>query len=215
VGQINRVHIWILIICLGATALLVYRQSEAKPSVKPALALSQALARVDGWKSGRAHPLSSVVVEALKLDDYLFQTYSNGSGTVTLYIGYYHTAKKVGAAHDPMVCYSGQGWQLTQIKQGEFQSAGEGVAYSTMVADQEGSKDLILYWFQAHDEAKPNTFSQKVCIFKQKMLGGCENNAFVRITTPLKDQTEDEACKLILTFVESFYPEFLKYIEGN
>ena len=185
---------------------------------KPVLPLSKALERVDGWKSGRPVLLEKNVIEALLLDDYLFQSFSDEKGTVSLYIGYYHTAKKVGAAHDPMVCYPGQGWRIADNRKGQVSLAGQDggkISFATMTADLDGQKDLVLYWFQAHDQAVADTFSQKLQIFRQKLFGGSENNAFVRITTSLQNQTEDEARELILSFVRNFYPEFLNYAKGE
>lgn len=215
-GQIKRLRLWILLVCFGLTAFMVHRQSEGAIG-KPAQTLQRAMERVEGWQSGRVVPLGSTIVDALLLDDYLFQSFSNERGTVTLYIGYYHTAKKVGAAHDPMVCYPGQGWRVADNQEGRIDlrdQGGEKVSFSTMTADLDAQKDLVLYWFQAHDQAVADTFSQKLVIFKQKLFGDRENNAFVRITTSLQDQSEEEARELMMSFVHSFYPAFLNYVKG-
>lgn len=216
-GQVKKRHIWVLLACFALTAFMVHRQPAGATINKPTLSLPQVLERVEGWKSDRSIPLESNIIEALRLDDYLFQSFSNEKGTVTLYIGYYHTAKKVGAAHDPMVCYPGQGWRVAANQEGQIALPGQDgnkVAFSTMTADLDGQKELVLYWFQAHDQAVADTFSQKLGIFRQKVFGGSENNAFVRITSSLQDQSEEEARELIMSFVQSFYPTFLNYVKG-
>ena len=64
----------------------------------------------------RYTPLGPKIVKALELDDYANQSYSDGKDTISLYIGYYFTAKKVGAAHDPLVCFPGQGWVVSDTQ---------------------------------------------------------------------------------------------------
>lgn len=211
----TKVYFWILVVLLGGTAALVNRPAETAADRLPSVELKQALARVDGWTSGRGIALEAKVVEELKLDDYLFQSFSNELGSVTLYIGYYHSAKKVGAAHDPMVCYPGQGWKVENKRQDSLPMGmgAENFCFSTMIAAHDGQKDLVFYWFQAHDQAAADTFSQKVALFKQKISGGRESNAFVRITTSLQNRSEEDARRLILSFVDSFYPTFLHYLK--
>ncbi len=216
-GPISKGKILILIVCLGLTSLFVHRQPQAG-AVAPETSLNEALGRIDGWRNSGVIPLSSQVVEELDLDDYLFQTFSNDLGSVTLYVGYYHSAKKVGAAHDPMVCYPGQGWKLSHFQEGESQIKGTGgtiVSYSTMIAEQDGRKELVLYWFQASDQATSGTLAQKVALLKQRLMNGSENNAFVRVSTSLQDRSAEDARALILSFLNNFYPKFFRYATGS
>ena len=205
----------ILVICFTLTSVLIYWQPSSK-AVKKNIPLSQALSDIKGWKIDGLMPLDPTIVEALKLDDYVNQTYSKGKNTVSLYIGYYLTTKKVGAAHDPLVCFSGQGWVLSNKKKGELNlnsDPGGAISYSTMIAQRSTEKQLIVYWFQSCDKTNSTTLSQKFSSFFQRIYKNWEDNAFVRVSIPIKTQSENEAYIAGTNFIKAFYPVFLEYIK--
>lgn len=177
--------------------------------------LNTALDEIPGWRSVQSVPLDPRVVKELELDDYLFKNYRNSGGAVDLYIGYYFSSKKVGAAHDPLVCFPGQGWALSNRNKGKIfldSRLGEPVTYSRMVAERHSQRELIVYWFQAYDETSADTLSQKVSLFWKKMTHKAGDNAFVRVSMPLGDRSVEEGLEAMSPFVKAFYPVFLEYI---
>ena len=180
--------------------------------------LNSALQNIDTWKVAGTNPLTPNIVTALELDDYIFQSYTNKKDIVSLYIGYYFSGKKVGAAHDPLVCFPGQGWVLSQTNAGEFQIKSDKditINYSTILATRGTEKTFLLYWFQAFDETNSNTISQKISLLKSKFSGKGEDNAFVRFSVPLGKKSPEECEKIISGFVQEFYPVFIKYIYSS
>ena len=151
----------------------------------------------------------------LKLDDYLNQTFFNASISIHLYIGYYLTAEKIGAAHDPLVCFPGQGWTIRDRKKDNLDIAkGINISYTSMVVEREKVKNLILYWFQADDKTNSNTFQQKINLIASRLMGRGEENAFVRISTEVGDRSVEDVRQAQLDFVKAFYPHFIRYIDG-
>jgi len=216
-GQVSLRKIIVMVVCFGIVGLMVHLRptEDTLPQKRP---LAQVLSQLNGWQKVHETTLSEHVVEALKLDDYLFQSFSAPSGEVTLYIGYYRNAKKVGAAHDPMVCYPGQGWKVTELAGGKHDLQADSAAmveYSSMITELDGEKELVLYWFQAHDKASPGTFGQKATLLKQRFLNNPLDNAFIRITTSLDDCSEEDAKAMVLKFVDSFYPVYLDYVRNS
>lgn len=206
----------ILVVLLIFTAAAVHSVKESTPVPKSQSIVSALDHLEGGWENVQDTPMGQKVVDALELDDYIFRVFRKGNNTLTLYVGYYLTSKKVGAAHDPMVCFPGQGWILTTQKEPEQFPAVDGVTipYSTMIAEKEGKKELVVYWFQAFDQPYPTTFPQKVGLLKQRLVGGGEDNAFVRITISLEGQSVEVAQQVVNDFVHSFYPGFLRYVRG-
>jgi EpsI family protein len=205
----------ILIICFTLTSILIYWQPSSKAVPKKIL-LSQALSDIKGWTLDGKTPLDPRIVKSLKLDDYVNQTYANGNKTVSLYIGYYLTTKKVGAAHSPLVCYPGQGWVLSNIKKGELSlnpEPDETIFYSTMIAQRSKEKVLIIYWFQSFDKTNPDTLSQKIASLWRKISVHGEDNAFVRVSVPIKTKSKQGAFITGSNFIKAFYPVFLNYIK--
>lgn len=204
----------ILIALLGGVGGVVQRfGNESHPSKQHKL--QSTLEQIPHWVPAGAIPMEDKILKALELDDYLFQRYSNGQQAVTLYIGYYHSAKKVGAAHDPMVCFPGQGWKIHNTSQGVVKIAGERgpeFTYATMTANLGEQSEHILYWFQAYDEPTPTTVMQKIVLLKKTLLRQGQDNAFVRVSIPCSAQDATKCEQTLRDFVQDFYPPFVRHI---
>ena len=215
-GSVPRSKLIILTLVLLTTSLFVYVVPNPR-AAKRSTPLIKALSHIPGWKMVSTSPLDQGTISVLRLDDYINATYSNGSQTVSLYVGYYWTSKKIGAAHDPMVCFPGQGWAVTETGTGNLKvsSISDDIAYSKMIATRGEKKELIFYWFQSYDRANAGTFMQKTVGIWKRWLGKGQDNAFVRITTSLGSSPEARAEKAIVEFTRAFYPVFLKYIKDE
>jgi EpsI family protein len=205
----------ILIICFLIAGYFVYNQPESKLHKKN-ISLNQVLSTIDdGWKIIGQNPLEQSIVDELKLDDYTYQSYLKKEKQVSLYIGYYFSGDKIGAAHDPLVCFPGQGWVVKEKSEGNFTLAHDSqttITYSKMVVEKGQDRQLILYWFQSYDKTNPNTFYQKIDSLLAKIFQRGEDSAFVRISMPVGKESVAESKETITDFVDAFYPVFLKYI---
>ena len=213
--KINIVQIVVLILCLGVTGAIITMRPISHPIYK-SIALETELLQLRDRYEMTKNRLSPRIVEELKLDDFVFQTYSKDGESASLYVGYYFSGKKVGAAHDPQVCYPGQGWKLShKVTGGYGLDSGKKIKYSSIIAELEGKKELIFYWFQIDDKTADNTFFQKLILFQKKIMRQGESNAFVRISTSLNDKSQQEAQKYLLKFIDDFYPLFLGYVNND
>ena len=217
-GQISNKRIGVLVLCFLLAGVIVNIAPSSKAVVKKN-SLNEALQSMKGWKGAGPRAMDEVIVKELKLDDYVNQMFSNGKETVWLYIGYYLTSKKIGAAHDPLVCFPGQGWTISGSKSAtlDLKPGFEGtVSYSEMIAERGLYKELVIYWFQSYDKAISETFSQKLSALVSKISQGREDNAFVRTSMALEGKSPEEGREVIFDFIREFYPAFLKYVrEGN
>ena len=208
----------IVTIIFVSLALLVINVQTSPKKVSTQVPLIGALKQIGNWKGMGMIPLDEKIIKTLKLDDYVNQNYAQGDGYINLYIGYYNTSKKVGAAHNPLVCFPGQGWLLTNKSTGELSMDMDPVRtvfYTLMIAEQGIEKELVLYWFQSYDQTSPDTFRQKLQLLWKKINVEGEDNAFVRITVQLDGKTISESENIILTFVKDFYPIFLNHVTQN
>jgi EpsI family protein len=178
--------------------------------------LTEKLTHLGPWQNAGDITLAQSVIGELKLDDFIFRNFSNGRETLSLYIGYYNSSKKVGAAHDPLVCFPGQGWVLHDIRQDTLpvMLGGQEVQlhYSTMLAERDSQRQMLVYWFQADDQATSGVLAQKISLLRSKILGGSGANAFVRISIAMEDRSRDECLTILTSFIRDFYPAFTKYI---
>ena len=175
----------------------------------------EVLSNIGDWEIGNVIPMDQEILKILNLDDYLHQTYRNGHGMVSLYIGYYMTANKVGEAHSPLVCFPGQGWVISNMKKETLMVGSSPISLMTMIVTKGENKELILYWYQSVDKTASDTFGQKIQTLWHKFYNRREDNAFVRISVPVGAFGKEEALKTGVAFIKVFYPEFLEHIRNG
>jgi EpsI family protein len=215
-GQIRCKSILVLVGLFSLSALLVQARSEP-PAARKSVALGAVLTEIQGWTTLGHVALDEKIVRALDLDDYVNTVYSRGADRVSLYIGYYLTTGKVGSAHDPLVCFPGQGWRISGQRQLQLEIPGHPPLNCSMLTAELGQqRELVLYWFQAYDASNADTFRQKLALLWKKLMGSGQDNAFVRITAPLKGQSVTGQQEMITDFIAAFYPLLIDFVhEGN
>ncbi|OGR16838.1 MAG: EpsI family protein, partial [Desulfobacterales bacterium GWB2_56_26] len=112
------------------------------------------LGPVPGYQITGTLALDPTTVSYLELDDYTQGGYKKDGSAINLYIGYYFTSDKVSAAHSPLVCFPGQGWTLTDPDTRQLQVGRHLINYAEMTATLEHHKELVLFWYQAHDKTE-------------------------------------------------------------
>ena len=214
-GHTNTTKIVILFSCFFFTAIIIHLNFNSSIKTKR-IPLSQTVNNIKGWENTGVTNFGKNIVEALELDDYVNQTYFQGNKTVSLYIGYYNTAKKVGAAHSPLVCFPGQGWVVSKAEDKSINIKKYTLNLKSMIVSKGKRKELILYWFQAYDKTSSGTFLQKVYTLQSKFFQHREDNAFVRVIIPMTDgKSKEYAFQTGIEFIEIFYPDFVKYITNS
>ena len=211
-GQISHRKIIILALCFVLTSVFVYWKAPSM-AVEKNILLKQALADIQGWENNGFLPFDQKIIEELELDDYANQSYTKGQDIVSLYIGYYLTTKKVGAAHSPLVCFPGQGWIISDTEKKVVKAGKNNINCISMVITKGKKKELILYWFQAYDKTTPGTLLQKIYTLWAKFRYNREDNAFVRVSVTIENQLKDKAFNTGEKFIKSFHPHFLQYVK--
>ncbi len=213
-GHISRSKIIGVVICFIIAAIFVYWQPDSKIAKKER-SLVQNLADIEGWKNSGLIQIDTRIVNVLNLDDYVNNYFTNGDAIVSLYIGYYLTSKKVAAAHSPLVCFPGQGWDLSDFEKKSVKVGNHTINLMRIIASTPQRKELLIYWFQAHEKTSSGTFFQKINTLISKFIDGREDNAFVRVTVPMKNMGADQAYKIGVDFIKAFYPRFLEHVKDD
>ncbi|MCD6388403.1 MAG: EpsI family protein [Desulfobulbaceae bacterium] len=212
-GSISFSRATIIICLLLLTAVGITAKKDTSVQIRE-LSLEEALLpALTSWSCGDRISLSASTVEALELDDYLFSSFSKNNNTLSLYIGYYLNQAKIGAAHSPLVCFSGQGWLLSDRKDKTITIGNDRLHLASMVISKGEEKKLVLYWFQAYDKTSPGTFMQKLNLLQAKLIHSREDNAFVRVMIPFGETaTIAQAQKTGIDFIKDLYPVFKDYL---
>ncbi len=179
--------------------------------------LSSSLGNFGSWRAYDA-PMDDRIVKALALDDFISRVYNNGSRRVELYIGYYHSSKKVSAPHSPLVCFPGQGWVISDRHEISLPiKAGSEVQLdaTAMTASREGMRMRVLFWYQASDKTFSDSFRQKLSLLVGRMQGGKVDNALVRVSASIEANGAPDADQVIKGFVQEFYPVWHSYLVSD
>lgn len=196
-----------------ATSMVIHFHDATSPASSSVSNLNESQFRIGGgWELKDEITLRSSIVGALDLDDYVNLVYFKKGKKVRLYVGYYSNLKKVGAAHSPLVCMPGQGWEIKDAENVRFKIGNKYMNAHLMVAELNEQKDLIVYWYQAHDKSFAGTFKQKMYAFISKILYGNEKNAFVRVISEVPSKESEGQTDIIKDFLNHFYPAFVEFM---
>ena len=179
-----------------------------KPSLK------QHFQTIENYRTIQHIPLSGENLKMLKLDDYLYADFKGPDGIVNLYIGYYYTSNKAYASHSPLVCYPSHGWEITRHPTKHSTDVGpHSIHYNEIITSMGNNNRLVLYWLQAHNQTNTNAVKNKIAMGYNKFMYGSEQHAFVRISVSIVDSNYLEAKNNAINFLETFYPQFIDYID--
>ncbi len=210
-GNKKNKHIIIVITLLGLACFGVYFTSDRDVSTK-SVSLPSFLQDIPEYTFKGHQPFEENITSQLYLDDYANVNYLKDGHIIGLYIGYYFSLDKVSAAHSPLICFPGSGWQIDTPKPTRFLTGMHEINYNQFVAQNEQQKILVMFWYQAYETTNHEIFKTKLNSIFNLLTQKKQEHAFVRVTVPLADLTQDEARQVGENFIKQFYPVFLDYI---
>ena len=134
------------------------------------------------WR-GRNDSLESVVLDVLKLDDYILANYQRGEEVpVNFYTAYYSSQRSGASAHSPASCLPGGGWRVDSRTQVQLDHNLHANRFVVRMGDQ---RQLVYYWFKQRDRILTNEFVVKWYLLWDALTRNRTDGALVRLTTPL------------------------------
>lgn len=173
---------------------------------------------VAGW-IGSNEQYDARVLGNLGADQIVYKKFCKDADypCITLFIAYYKTLDKADLSHSPVVCFTGQGWKITEKKNITFSvkdNGGKDLTVNKLSLQQNDIKLMVFYWYQSANEIFVNKGIQKLNLLWQSLKGKSQGNAFVRITIPVQQgMTEQETTDYIEQFMNDIYPELVKLIK--
>jgi len=172
-------------------------------------------AELDGWRS-EDRQFDDVVYKELSADATLLRRYSRADGASVWLVIVYHENERYGA-HDPVVCYTAQGWALRD--QGTVTLAHEAGEFDVnwMVMAAGGEERMVLYWWYTAGDLATADRSE---FMKRMAAAGMRSNttfgAFVRVSTDIADRQYRPALVLAQEFAEAAQPEISRlFVAGG
>ena len=161
-----------------------------------------------GWQDVDL-PNDDKILHALETDSTIFKSFTNNNGEkVTLYVGHYKKLEKAKLSHSPKVCFTAQGWVMSDLKHMAPLVDGEVLHCTAMIVRKGDTQELVYYWYQFDDKTFDELYKMKLALLAKKFRGVNEDNLFVRLTTPVLKGV-DESSRVLKSFYRSLSPKIM------
>jgi EpsI family protein len=205
-----------IVAALLITAATAFLQTRARGEVFPARApLQQFPTQLGGWNSVDV-PIEQDVLDKLGPGDFLLRLYQDPAKThyIDLFIAYFRSQRAGDTIHSPQHCLPGSGWTPVENQRVTLSLPGHEPfpANRYLIAKGE-SRQLVLYWFWAHDRGVASEYWAKFYLVKDAIEMNRSDGSLVRVTTPMyPGESAEAAQQRILPFVKDVGPLLNSYI---
>ena len=166
---------------------------------------------------GQDDSFQQEIYDILDTDQSVYRHYIGPEGQkISLYIGYYGTAKGGRTGHNPRACLPGAGWGIVKSESiilHPSYSPG-GVKLNYVIARNGMSYEVMLHWYQSDgNKVLATGFSQNLQRFFNRLLHNRNDGAYVQVSA-ITDETGIEGTSAvlqkftlnILEFLPSYWP---------
>ena len=205
----------VAVILLAVTALFLHARSrnEVLPQREPLAGFPRQLA---DWTSQDV-TIPDDQREVLGAGDFMLRVYQKQTVRepyVDLFIAYFPSQRAGDTIHSPKNCLPGSGW--SPIESGRMTVALPGHApfpANRYVIAKGSERQLVLYWYWAHDRAVASEYWAKFYLVADSMRMNRSDGSLVRVTTPLRrGESVDDAQERLLSFAGNVVPVLNTYV---
>jgi len=161
-----------------------------------------------------------VSLSTLGSDKIIYKTYRKINNIpITLFVAYYNTMEKADLSHSPIVCFTGQGWEITDSRKRVIPvniTDTKSIEVNELIQKKTDAMMITLFWYQSDGRAFSNRGIQKILLLLRKTIGKTDENAFIRLTAsiPVGGNIEELQSNLY-QFVHDVYPYLGSYLFGT
>jgi EpsI family protein len=195
---------------LFASAAL-YLRAHSRNEVFPAhLPLQSLPVQIGAW-SGTDEIIDQETRDVLGPGEFLSRDYTptaQEGSSIELFIAYFPSQSAGDTIHSPMHCLPGSGWLPTDSSRVMVTVPGHGPFPANRVVMARGERrNLVLYWFWAHDRGVASEYWAKYYLVKDSIKMHRSDGALVRVITPLlSGESVDSAYQRVLPFAGEIVP---------
>jgi len=202
-----------VVLLLAATAALLNARSAVE-AVPPHVEIASFPAEIDTWH-GIDVPMSPETLTVLGPGQFLVRDYrrSPAEPYVNLYVAYFPSQKTGDTIHSPQNCLPGAGW--TPLQSGRIalqRDDGTTITVNRFIISKGLVRQLVLYWYQAHDRVTPSEYWAKIYLVADAIRMNRTDGALVRVVTPITNGDEEAAQARALDFTHRVLPLLDSYI---
>jgi len=197
------------------TAILLQARSRTE-TIPPHLPLSSFPEQLAHWDSTEIVQ-DDKTLAVLGPGDFLERVYQDPDGKlpwVDLFLAYFPSQRAGETPHSPQHCLPGSGWNPEENVRVTLALPGHGpFPANRYVISKAGDRQLVLYWFWAHDRGVASEYLAKFYLVKDAIGMNRSDGSLVRLVTPMfPGETPDAAQQRILPFTSAVVPLLDDYI---
>lgn len=199
-----------LIVCTA-----IFLHAHNRQEVLPARLPLQAFPIQIGSLSGTDIPIEKDQLEVLGKGEFLHRVYEDQHEPfVDLFIAFYPSQRTGETPHSPQNCLPGSGWAPLEDTRISLQMPGHRpFPVNRYVIAKGDSKELVLYWFWAHDRGVASEYWNKFYLVSDSIKMNRSDGSLIRITSPvLPGESVAAAQQRITPFVDRVLPLLNDYI---
>ena len=207
----KNIKFFITVLILLAVISVIYLNAFVVPESGPGI-VKEFPNQVAEW-IGKEIGYDEVIIRVLSPDLVVNKEYRNSKhiSPIGLFIAYYNTLEKAELSHSPVVCFTGQGWDIKHFEEKKIninQPEGDKISLNEMIQKKENTTMITLFWYQSANHAFANRGLQKLRLLFDRIMGRPDRNAFVRLTTIVPSESSvEETSTLLYSFFRDFYPQ--------
>jgi len=200
------------LLLLGALLVLQLRSTGEAVPVRKEFDTFPAV--IGTWQAKASSNLDPEIVNFLKVNDYVMQSYRDTDGhQLWLYVGYWATQRKGAQIHSPQNCLPGNGWEpieaslLTVVLPAPYSP----ITVNRYLIQKEREQQVVLYWYQSQGKAVAGELAAKVDMVRSAILRNRTDGALVRVSAPASGGVADTTDSLV-RYVQKLYPILVEYL---
>src|ERR1700732_3999823 len=202
-----------LLLIITAIFLQARTRGEVFPPRQPLQSFPQQLG---SWE-GTDVAIDDDALQVLGPGDFLLRVYRDEQTTrppVDLFIAYFPSQRAGDTIHSPRNCLPGAGWTPVESTRITLSVPGHMPFLANRYVIAKGdSRQLVLYWYWAHDRGVASEYWAKYYLVADSMRMNRSDGALVRITTPMySGETAEAAQQRLLPFASDVAPLLDNYI---
>ena len=202
-------------VVIAATAILLQARSRNEV-LPPRSSLSSLPMQIGPW-IGQDIPIDQLTLDILGAGEFLSRDFNNSNERqppIELFIAYFPSQKAGDTIHSPSHCLPGSGWVPTKREVVQLmRSDGSSFPANRYVVSKAGDRELVLYWYQAHDRIVASEYLSKYYLVTDSIRMNRSDGALVRLTTPMYTKELPEAAQArVMGFGAEFVPLLNNYI---
>ncbi|HEY1400115.1 MAG TPA: EpsI family protein [Terriglobales bacterium] len=213
----SSLRFMVVVFVLAATALLL----RARPNNEvfpPRTPLSSLPTQLGEWV-GEDISIDQQTLDILGAGEFLNRNFAKPGepqNWVDLLIAYFPSQKAGDTIHTPNHCLLGAGWvplrrEVVQLPRADGTSFPANRA--VWVTPKAGERELVIYWFQAHDRVVASEYWSKYYLVADSIRMNRSDGALVRLITPMHGQESADAAQARLWGLGSqLVPQLNRYI---